>query len=548
MVLFAVLPAIGQPQTKTLADGVVFVQDINVVPASALIVNVVRVDLSKPGVKVAAALGGDKVEDGGPNKGRETISRLVGRRGALAGVNADFFPWTGDPLGLHISGSELVSEPNNRVAMGITASGEVLIDRLSYDGVCRSEGGLTHPIAGINRARGKNEIVLFTPVYGSNTGNKDGVEVALSLDGPVKANADVLATVTADPAAASSMAIPNGGAVISASGTGGAWLTSNLHKGDKITLRMNIKPMSGGKSWEDVVEAVGGGPWLVHGGQVFVDSAEEQFKPDIVIGRHPRTAAGVTAKGELLMVTVDGRQSISRGATLTEMAQLMKKLGAVNAINLDGGGSTTLSIEGIVINSPSGGSERPVADALLVFAPITANTVPALKFADCGPISLTSSDNRMLSLIDATTNQPVDAQTLQSVVWGTTGGIGFVNQKGYFTPFKAGMGKIVALEGDKRIELPVTVLPSAPAKIVAKTEADPSGAPNLAVLKVSVVDAKDNGVPGIPVTVTVTGGVPDVGQVTTDKDGTANFKLTLDTTLSAAKITVSAAGMSVDVK
>ncbi len=86
--------------------------------------------------------------------------------------------------------------------------------------------------------------------------------------------------------------------------------------------------------------------------------------------RHPRTAVGVRADGRILLVTVDGRQpEKSVGMTIAELTALLIELGAVEAINMDGGGSTTMVIDGKVVNSPSDlTGERPVGDALLVFA------------------------------------------------------------------------------------------------------------------------------------------------------------------------------------
>ena len=100
-------------------------------------------------------------------------------------------------------------------------------------------------------------------------------------------------------------------------------------------------------SWTDISQAIGGGPWLVHEGRTAVDGEQEGFSAaSFVNQRHPRTAAGVTFSGTLVLATVDGRQAFSRGASLTEMASIMLKYGAVEAINLDGGGSTSMVVNG----------------------------------------------------------------------------------------------------------------------------------------------------------------------------------------------------------
>jgi exopolysaccharide biosynthesis protein len=120
---------------------------------------------------------------------------------------------------------------------------------------------------------------------------------------------------------------------------------------------------------EGVVYAVGGGPRLVSDGEVNVTSSQEQFKADVALGRAPRTAVGVTGDGKLLLIAVTGRQAYhSIGVTLEELAHIALELGAKDAMNLDGGGSSTMVVRDYVMNTPSDGRERKVADAILVFA------------------------------------------------------------------------------------------------------------------------------------------------------------------------------------
>jgi exopolysaccharide biosynthesis protein len=82
---------------------------------------------------------------------------------------------------------------------------------------------------------------------------------------------------------------------------------------------------------------------------------------------NPRTAIGVQADGRVIMVVVDGRQPrYSAGLTLLGLAQLMRDLGAVDAMNLDGGGASTMVVKGDVVNRPSDGHERTTASAALI--------------------------------------------------------------------------------------------------------------------------------------------------------------------------------------
>ena len=117
-----------------------------------------------------------------------------------------------------------------------------------------------------------------------------------------------------------------------------------------------------------VEDALGGGPALVSNGRVNVTTDEEVFFGTAIPYTHPRTAAGIAADGTLLLLLVDGRQRLSRGVRLEELAAMMADLGAVDALNLDGGGSSSLAVHGQLLNNPAGRrKEREVMTALGVF-------------------------------------------------------------------------------------------------------------------------------------------------------------------------------------
>jgi len=117
-----------------------------------------------------------------------------------------------------------------------------------------------------------------------------------------------------------------------------------------------------------VQDALGGGPALVSNGRIKVTTNEEVFFGTAIPYTHPRTAAGVAADGTLLLLLVDGRQKESRGVRLEELAAIMVDLGAEEALNLDGGGSSSLVVHGQLLNNPAGRrKEREVMTALGVF-------------------------------------------------------------------------------------------------------------------------------------------------------------------------------------
>jgi exopolysaccharide biosynthesis protein len=117
-----------------------------------------------------------------------------------------------------------------------------------------------------------------------------------------------------------------------------------------------------------VRDAIGAGPALVVNGTIHVTSNEEAFFAKSFNQVNPRTAVGITRSGALILLVVDGRQSDSRGVTLNELSTLMHNLGVVDAINLDGGGSSTLVVNNTLLNRPAGGTfEREVMSAIATF-------------------------------------------------------------------------------------------------------------------------------------------------------------------------------------
>ena len=208
--------------------------------------------------------------------------------------------------------------------------------------------------------------------------------------------------------------------------------------------------------WNDVKEAVSGGPWLVKHGRIFVDGDAEKFdRLKFVEARHPRSAIGVTAKQELLLVTVDGRVPWSQGASLTEMASIMLRLNAVDAINLDGGGSSSLVVQDQYVNAPSDGRARPVADCLLIFSGKARESASKFEIE-----KTVIHEERAIRLGESISLDSVlDIAQAKSVLWGTEEGFGFVNQSGEFTSAKQGHGRIFALSGKKKFVFPVNVTP-----------------------------------------------------------------------------------------
>jgi hypothetical protein len=171
-------------------------------------------------------------------------------------------------------------------------------------------------------------------------------------------------------------AIPEEWFVLAATGAATRYLRRTAAVGTEVEQDLELDGPRGPLAGGALAGIVGGGPRLVDGGRIRVRAAAEGFAPlaapwfygSFVAARNPRTLAGVQEDGILLLVTVDGRRTgWSAGVTLPEAARVMRALGARDALNLDGGGSSAMTVRGKVVSRPSDATgERAVSDALVV--------------------------------------------------------------------------------------------------------------------------------------------------------------------------------------
>ena len=289
---------------------------------------------------------------------------MARRLGALAATNGGYFrtdgPYRGEPAGIVLRAGKLLSEPYRR-RPGLAVSNKGGRTRLAVvDAEVRVEAvaskGLRRRVDGVNRPRLGDELILFTPEFDRTT-----------LTGPDGAEA-VVERGAGGPSSTrrAPRPFPSAGWVLSANGEAAAWVRAKIKPGTRLETPNRRPPDP--RARPSLAEfVVGGGPRLVRAGKP-VAAGPEAGGPGFIDTRHPRTAVGVRADGRILLVTVDGRQpERSVGMTIAELSALLLELGAVEAVNMDGGGSTTMVAGGRVVNSPSDlTGERPVGDALLV--------------------------------------------------------------------------------------------------------------------------------------------------------------------------------------
>ena len=287
--------------------------------------------------------------------GRATVSQM-NAPDAIATINASYFGADGTIYGnTKIDGLTAGTTYFIRSAMGIMADGSTIFARQVYHGSIEFNGNEII-LGGVNCERAANSVVLYNGWNGATTGtNNFGVEIVVQDNQVVNVFRN-----------AGNNYIPPDGFVVSANGAV-AENFANVQVGDSLKFEEDYINVEYTGDFNEAIHILGAGPTLVKGGRVYVTADAEQFPADIRVGRAPRSAVGITQYGDYILAVVDGRQAHSRGCTLDEWARiLLNHFGAVEAINLDGGGSTELLFKGSLVNSPSEGTERAVGDALTI--------------------------------------------------------------------------------------------------------------------------------------------------------------------------------------
>jgi hypothetical protein len=257
-----------------------------------------------------------------------------------------------------------MSEPlEGRSAFGFItrpSSTEIIFGHLRFSGYIESAYRSRHTIDGMNRPRGPDELIVYTPEFHRTTlTTPDGLEIIVQRNRIIGVREG------------GSNVIPPNGFVISAAGRARDWVREHLRTGARIRIEMKLIPAESEmmEAWKRASFIVGGGPQLIKDARIAITTEAEGIAAKFASDRHPRTAIAKLKDGRILLATVDGRQpGVSVGMTLAELANLLLEFGAVEGINLDGGGSTTMVINGKLVNAPSDQTgERPVSDALLIF-------------------------------------------------------------------------------------------------------------------------------------------------------------------------------------
>ncbi|HEX6595476.1 MAG TPA: phosphodiester glycosidase family protein, partial [Acidimicrobiales bacterium] len=278
----------------------------------------------------------------------------------VTAVNGDFWDPAGRPVGAMVAGGELLTTPAiDHAHLTVDGGGRPTLDHgFDWTVAAATLDGLRVAAGAVNRPVGGDGTSFFTRRWGATTGTPAGTaEVTLDflLPSPSALPAGTT-TVRVGPVrtTGSSVIGPNQ-VVVAGSGAAGADVAAFAARAASFLGGLGTLTVELGGAQT----VLGGSPLLLRDGRpAYPTGNADSFTQD----RHARTVVGVTATGDLLLVTVDANAA-SAGMSLAEVTELMTGLGAVSAMNLDGGGSTTFVTGGQVRNSPPNG-ERPVASAL----------------------------------------------------------------------------------------------------------------------------------------------------------------------------------------
>jgi exopolysaccharide biosynthesis protein len=328
---------------------------------------------------------------------RLTTSSVAAQLGSLVATNGGFFVTSnsdgvqGTQSGLGVYDGQLESlSAGARAALVIQDNGKKVQVANLYSAASVSVPGASYSVQGVNRVPGivrdcgrpgatptthpeqdidcyeTNDLVLFTGEFGAALPTGAGTQVVLGASGTVVS------------VGARGGSVPAGDEVLQGIGTAATWLSAHAVVGKAIAVHESVRNVANGQEIPLVAgtSITSAAPVLLRNGQIDIDAAAEgvvdpqdlSFDYQWANVRQPRTMAGIDAHGDIILVTVDGRLTDgSEGFTLVEEAEFMRSLGAVDALNLDGGGSTAMAVNGQLVNNTSDATgERAVGDTVQV--------------------------------------------------------------------------------------------------------------------------------------------------------------------------------------
>jgi len=354
-------------QAETISEGVTLINYSLDLKDDPVRLAVLQVDLSNPYVKIEGLIGSD-----GTMENTQQVSKMAERSGAVAAINAGFFIIAqGKPLGMIVKDGELVSSPIMRGDMPVFALGmdkRPLMDFFTFNGEVKAGNGTVFPLFGVNKLlynlengvlSDTDHLTLYNRNWGQfSRGGSD--ELPGAVETVVENN-----VVTKQVVAGTPLPIPANGYILWGHGKAADFMSKNMPVGSRVKVSYQTTP-----AFEKIKLSTGSNSFLVQQGKVAV--FQEELK-----GSNSRTAVASSDNGKFLYLVAVEKSNQSIGLEQEELAELLVAMGVETALNLDGGGSTTMVAKHLgdtglsTIVQPKEGWQRPVTDGLGIF-----NTAP----------------------------------------------------------------------------------------------------------------------------------------------------------------------------
>ena len=417
---------------------------------------VLEIDLTNPYVQLEVV----------PGKGqftqKATVSQMANRTDAVAMVNGDFFNMKaeGAPIGTTVIDGELVSSQSyvtGVYCLGVTKGRKAHIEPFTFEGNVVASNGQKRNLSGLNKTFYWEETTklhshigklhLYNDMWG---GKKRGMDSYVGVPAEVMVKNNQVTAVAFNGGFNSS--VPKDSYIIHGDGGAADYLKQNFHVGDRVQINYKYTPE---EDWDMVI---GGHALLVDNGRTVPYTKDV----NVLGGVRARTAAGISRDGNTVyIVAVEGRTKDSRGISLGNLSVLMTKLGAWKALNLDGGGSTTMVSRPLgeterekVIYPENKGAERNVVVGLGVYSSAPKGQVKGIEVN--GPKTLTIGESGTYSYkaYDEYYNPVTDKSSIRL---SESNGLGTVNGN-TFTAKQSGTANLKASAGSASTTYPVKVI------------------------------------------------------------------------------------------
>lgn len=386
----------------------------------------------------------------------QALQKTGENRRVIGAVNGDYFDMKtvkGLTYGTSIVEGEIKTAVDTSTVLGITDDNDCFIDTLNMEGIIKYKN-IEIPITSVNRLRWADQAVIYTPFFGKTTLNPvEGTDIILrNTELPLKADKVYSGVIERIVPNTKNTEIPSDGVVISLPAKAFSQFAGAAY-GDKVSFCVNLDR-------KNLKYTVSGSPRLLEGGRL---SAELESRKD-AMERHPRTAIGIK-ENKLYMVTVDGRQpGYSDGMNLAEMAEFLLSQGVKDAINFDGGGSTTMVVRKQgdaavkLVNNPSDGRERHVGNSIQLVSEAPLSEPVILRFGDANvKIFKNSSFKPTFCIMDKYYN--VLAPAADKIRYGVDAKTAKIEKDGTYTSgSRPGKSNIYVVCGNAKGSMPVEIV------------------------------------------------------------------------------------------